>query len=95
MDVLGANRVSPDVHDIPDGDVGQNTQHPNHMAQSCDVPIISIVVEDLSRGGDPFILQQVVVPRNVATAHVRETVGQVCLLPLPPETVDVGVVQIE
>lgn len=95
MDVLGANRIAPNVHDIANSDVAQNIQHPNHVVHSRYVSIISIVVEDSSGWGDPLVLQQVVVPRNVATAHVCETIGQVSLLPLPPETVDVGVVQIE
>lgn len=95
MDILGADRFPSDVHDIADSNVRHNIQHPKHMIQSRDIPIISIVVEDSSCRGDPFVLQQMVVPRDVATAHVRETIGQVCLLPLPPEPIDVGVMQIE
>lgn len=95
MYVLGANRIPPDVHDIANSDVAQNIQHPNYVVQSRYVSIISIIVEDSGSWGDPLVLQQVVVPRNIAAAHFRETIGQVCLLPLPEETVDVGVMQIE
>lgn len=95
MYVLAANRITPDIHDIANSDVSKNIQHPNHMVHSRYVSIISIVVEDLGGGGYPFILQQVVVPRDVATAHVSETIGQVGLLPFPPETVDVGMMQVE
>lgn len=95
MDVLGADRISPDVHNVPDSNVRHNIQHPKHMVQSCDISIISVVVKDSSCRGDPFVLQQVIIPRDVATAHVRETIGQIRLLPLPPEPIDVGVMQIE
>lgn len=93
--VLRADGIAPDIHDIANSDVPKNIQHPNHMVQSRDVRIISIVVEDSGSGGYPFILQQVVIPRDIAAAHVRETISQVCLLPFPPETVDVSVVQVE
>lgn len=95
MYVLGANSVTSDVHDIANSDVPKNIQHPNHMVHGRYVSIISIVVEDSGSGGYPFILQQVVVPWNISTAHVGETIGQVCLLPLPPKTVDVSVMQVE
>lgn len=95
VNVLGTDRIPPDVHHIAHGDVAQDIQHPDHMVHGRDISIVPIVVEDSSRGGDPLVLQQVVVPRDVATAHVREAVGQVGLLPLPPEAVDVGVMQIE
>lgn len=95
MYVLGANGIASGIHDIANSDVSKNIQHPKDMIQSRYVSIISIVVKDSGSGGYPLILQQVVVPWNIATSHVRETIRQVCLLPLPPETVDVGVMQVE
>lgn len=95
MYVLGANGIAPDIHDIANSDVSKNIQHPKHMVQSRYVSIISIIIEDSGSGGYPFILQQVVVPWNIATSHIRKTIRQIYLLPLPPETVDVGVMKVE
>lgn len=95
MDVLGADCVPPDVHDIANRNVAKNIQHPEYMVHSRDVSIVSVVVKDSSRWCYPFVLQQVIIPWDIATAHVCETISQVGLLPLPPETVDIGVMQVE
>lgn len=50
VDVLGTDCIAPDIHDIPNGNVAQDIQHPYDMTQSRDISIIPVVVKDFSRG---------------------------------------------
>lgn len=91
--VLDTNRRPVKVHDIANGDVGRDIHHPEGVLQrrgvAAVVEVVCHVGRRVARRRRPRA------PGDVGPAHVRQARRVVGLLPLPPQLVQVRVVQVE
>lgn len=95
LHILGTNEITAKVHHLCDRSVGDDPYHPKRMIQSRRISRVSIIVQDGSAGIRNLIGQKEVCQRNVTSSHVCQSSCEVDLLPFPPESIEVGVVQEE
>lgn len=96
LNILSADRLAAQVHDILDRNVRHNARDPQHVLQRGDVAVVAGVVDQRRRGVVQVLLLQVRVRGDVGpVADIVCPRVRVDLLPVPPEAVQVGVVQEE
>lgn len=95
LNVLGADGIASEVHDIANRDIGHDVDHPDGVVEGRVVAYVTaVLVEEVWEG--VVVLQEVAFRGGVL--HEANIVGAVLgvgLLPLPPEAVQVGVVEEE
>lgn len=95
LNILSANESSAKVHHLRDRSVGDDPNHPERVVQSCRVARVSIIVQDGGAGIRNLVRQKEVCQRHITASHVCQPSCEVDLLPFPPESIEVGVVQEE
>ena len=65
------------------------------MRQGSDITWVAAVVGEVGTDGVPVVGSVIRVGGDVGSSHVQKTIGQVGRLPLPPETIQVSMVQEE
>lgn len=89
--ILGANEIPAKVHHLGNSSIGDDPNHPKCVIQSCRVAWVSIIVQNRGAGIWNLICQEKVCKRHVTSSHICQSSCQVDLLPLPPESIEVGV----
>lgn len=92
VDVLGADEVALEVHHIGDSLIRDDATHPEDVVEGGLVAGVTIVVGVGLGRVEPAVLCHDELRRDDLTAHVRQTSGEVGLLPLLPEAIQVSVV---
>lgn len=96
-DVVHAEKFALNVHDVVHGGVGEDTTHPEGVAQGRGGPWVARVRGQRERGRRPAADRtgEELGAGRIGAAHVFQPSGHVHGLPLPPQTVEVGVMEEE
>lgn len=93
--VLCTNEIAAQVHNLSDRCIGNDADHPKVVIERGHVAIITIVVQKGSTRLLHTILLKVAGQRDVASTHISQAVGEIGLLPLPPEAIQVGMMKVK
>lgn len=96
LDILGTDGVPTKIHDICNGDVGENIGHPQRMVEGGDVERMVVAIPEKGAGKSEVVSQEVTKNGDILDlANVVGAVLGISLLPVPPEPVQIGVVKEE
>lgn len=95
LDILRANRVPSEIHNISNSNIRHDVDHPECVVESRVVSWVAAVLQKLSWVAEVVLAEVAVGWHILYKADIVCAVLGAGLLPLPPEPIEVGVMEEE